>query len=64
NVTLVYSESVMSYLDHPEMSILLVCGIATGTVMFFLVGGIFLVILNERRKRRRHQEILLRGSQP
>uniref|UniRef100_A0A0K2V2N0 Ig-like domain-containing protein n=1 Tax=Lepeophtheirus salmonis TaxID=72036 RepID=A0A0K2V2N0_LEPSM len=63
NVTLVYSESVMSYLDHPEISILLVTGIATGLVMFFLVGGIVFVVLMERRKRRQNSLILLRGRQ-
>ena len=39
NVTLVYSETVATYLDNREISMLLVTGLVAGVMVFLAIGG-------------------------
>ena len=39
NVTLVYSETVATYLDNREISMLLVTGLVAGVIVFIVIGS-------------------------
>ncbi|TRY73214.1 hypothetical protein TCAL_01957 [Tigriopus californicus] len=68
NVTVVYSETVATYLENSKISALLVVGTASG-VLVFLCLGTFLVCFGVHRKhdhtrRRREQHLCLTASGP
>lgn len=68
NVTVVYSETVATYLENSKISALLVVGTASG-VLVFLCLSTFLVCLGVHRKhehtrRRREQHLCLTASGP
>ena len=53
NVTLVYSETVATYLDNRDISTLLVTGLIAGVMVFLAIGSAVICFVMHRKHSRR-----------
>ena len=54
NVTLVYSETVATYLDNRDISMLLVTGLIAGVMVFLAIGSAVICFVMHRKHSRRN----------
>ena len=54
NVTLVYSETVATYLDNRDISMLLVTGLVAGVMVFLAIGSAVICFVMHRKHSRRN----------
>ena len=52
NVTLVYSETVATYLDNRDISMLLVTGLIAGVMVFLAIGSAVICFVMHRKHSR------------